>query len=83
MNRKKVVLPIVVILVACLAAFVVLATAPEIKRGNPEALLPALTAGVDTTLLVILYTSPRRSARIPTDFRPLRTRACDPRTFHT
>ena len=42
MNRKKVVLPIVVILVACLAAFVVLATAPEIKRGNPEALLPAV-----------------------------------------
>ncbi|MEE3327907.1 MAG: efflux RND transporter periplasmic adaptor subunit [Myxococcota bacterium] len=42
MSRKKILLPIIVILVACLVAFVVLATAPEVKRGTPEALLPAI-----------------------------------------
>lgn len=42
MSRKKLMLPVLVILVACLVAFVVLATAPEVKRGTPEALLPAV-----------------------------------------
>lgn len=42
MSRKKILLPMIVVLAACLAAFVVLATAPEVKRGTPEALLPAI-----------------------------------------
>jgi len=42
MYRKRILLPIAVILMACLLAFVVLATAPEVKRGAPETLLPAI-----------------------------------------
>jgi RND family efflux transporter MFP subunit len=42
MYRKRILLPIAVIFMACLLAFVVLATAPEVKRGVPETLLPAL-----------------------------------------
>ena len=42
MPRKRILIPIIVIVTACLLAFVVLATAPEVKRGTPEALLPAV-----------------------------------------
>ena len=42
MSRKRILIPIIVIVTACLLAFVVLATAPEVKRGTPEALLPAV-----------------------------------------
>jgi len=42
MKSKKILLPAGVILLACLAALVVLATAPEIERTEPEAYLPAI-----------------------------------------
>ena len=42
MNSKKILLPVGVILLACLAALVVLATAPEIERTEPKAYLPAV-----------------------------------------
>jgi RND family efflux transporter MFP subunit len=42
MYQKKILMPVGVIFMACLLAFVVLATAPEVKRGLPETLLPAV-----------------------------------------
>ena len=41
-KRKKIILPLGVLLVASLAAFVVMATAPEIERKSTATELPAL-----------------------------------------